>query len=241
MSVPTKIILVYHGIGTSNKLMEVSDVDFKKQINYLIDQGFIFLGVDHLLQAKVKSVVLVFDDGLGSVMKVKDFLERKNIFFGLSLIVEKIYGNDRKYLNSEQLLSFKKCDFYSHGYNHCDLTSLSEEALKYELDASKNYLETQFNKKVATIVYPFGKYNREVLTTAKKIGYQQGLSLLPFHLSSKPEHMLLPRLNINGFVTFTKFKFFVSKIGNLYLHFSFLLKKYIRKDYLTVKEKNKNV
>lgn len=227
-----KIILVYHGIGDSSKFLEVSEDSFKKQINYLLGSGFSFLCLEDLLKDNIKSVTLVFDDGLTSVLKVKDFLEDKKIPFALSLISEELKSDSGKYLKVPDLLEFKNCQFYSHSRSHLDLTELSGNKLKEEIVLSKADLEKRLKKEISTFVYPFGKCNQEIIRCVKKSGYKNALGLFPFHLSNKPNLFCLPRINVNGFIYFNKFKFLVSKPGNLYLHLAFAKRLVLGQDYL---------
>jgi len=228
----SKVILVYHGIGDNDKFLEISENSFKKQINYLLDSSFSFLSLKDLLKSNTKSVTLVFDDGLKSVLKVKNFLEDKNIPFALSLIGKKTDNEDEKYLKISGLSKFKNCEFYSHSHNHIDLTRLSNNKLEQEIVSSKLTLEKQLNRQINSFVYPFGKYSQEVLKMVKKAGYKSALGLLPFHVSCKSNIWCLPRINVNDFVGLNKFKFLVSGIGNLYLHLAFIKRKILGQDYL---------
>ena len=135
-----------------------------------------------------------------------------------------VTGND--------LLKFKNCEFYSHSNSHSDITKLSSNEQEQELVASKFILEKQLNQEINSFVYPFGRYNQEVLKMIKMTGYKNALGLLPFHLSSRSNSLCLPRLNINGLVGFNKFKFLVSRLGSLYLHLAFIKRKILGQDYL---------
>lgn len=228
----SKIILVYHGIGSDNKFLEVTEDNFKKQINYLLDNGFNFFSLAEFMKSNDKAIVLVFDDGLRTLFKVKDFLENKNIPFAISLITKKLTNQDNTYLKINDLLKIKKCEFLSHGINHINLTAISDDKLIREIILSKIILEKQLNRKINCFVYPFGKYNKKVLDVVKKAKYNNALSLLPFHTDSNSNKLCLPRLNINGYIGFNKFKFFMSKMGNLYLHLSFIKRNIVGQDYL---------
>jgi len=229
---PHKNILVYHGIGDKDEFLEVSENSFKKQINYLLSSDFSFLSLEDLLKSSIKSITLVFDDGLKSVLKVKNFLEDKNIPFALSLISEKLSSEDEEYLKVSDLLEFKNCEFYSHSSNHIDLTQLSNSRLEQEITSSKFILEGQLNRPINTFVYPFGKCNQKVLEIVSEAGYKSALGLLPFHLSCRSNVLCLPRLNINSFIGFNKFRFFVSNLGNFYLHLVFMKRRILGQDYL---------
>ncbi len=78
---------------------------------------------------------------------------------------------DRSAVTIEQLIEMDKnkwIDIQSHTMTHPILTNLSYESLKWELEASKIYLERQLNKKIFAFSYPNGSFSsREVEETRK--------------------------------------------------------------------------
>ena len=57
--------------------------------------------------------------------------------------------------------------FGSHSHSHIDLTQKQVD-LDLELRVSKEILEKKLNTKIENFVFPFGKYNQEILQEAKK-------------------------------------------------------------------------
>lgn len=54
----------------------------------------------------------------------------------------------------------------SHGMDHIDL-SKKDVNLDFELNTSKKILEARLNKEIDTLVFPYGKYNKEVINQSK--------------------------------------------------------------------------
>ena len=65
-------------------------------------------------------------------------------------------------------------EFGSHGHTHRLLTGLTDSALEIELRTSKSILEDLTGRPVVCISYPFGRYNKRVMRTAERAGYQFG-------------------------------------------------------------------
>lgn len=215
-----RIILVYHQINENDPFMSVPLKEFKKQVNYLKKKKFNFCDLEELMKkTKGNHICLMFDDGYKSIMPAIEYLKKKNLKYSIAIIENKI--NKKNYLNKEDLDTI----IYFHTKNHFDLTKLSNEELEEELDCDYNYYSN-------CLVYPMGKYNQDVIKIAKK-NFKYCLSLLPFHITKKSKHYELPRICINGYLNFPKFKLFVSKAGNLYLHLAFFKRKLLKQDYLS--------
>lgn len=56
----------------------------------------------------------------------------------------------------------------SHGMDHVDL-SKKDVNLNFELNTSKKILEQRLNRGIDTLVFPYGKYNKQVMTESKSI------------------------------------------------------------------------
>ncbi len=233
MKTQNKFILVYHGIGTNNLFMEVAENLFKQQIEYLLFKGFTFCTLNDLFSTSEPSVSITFDDGLASMKKVGDFLDSMRIPFGLSIIASSLIDNQAKYLPPEDLRRFEHAEFYSHGLKHVDLTKVSKSELREELLVSRRLLQEKLRKGIDSFVYPFGKYNDQIVQEVKGAGYRNALGLLPFHIDNKSNMYLLPRVNINGAVTMKKFKLLTSALGNVYLYGAFFKRKLLGQNYLS--------
>ena len=215
-----KIILVYHQIDEEDPFMSVTLDNFKKQIDYLIKKHFDFCNIEELMNKKHGNhVCIMFDDGYKSIIPAVTYLKRHNLKYSLAVIPNKL--NQQKFLNKEDLDG----TLYFHTKNHLDLTKLSKKKIEEELKCDYDF----YSK---CVVYPMGKYNKEIIKIVKK-NYKYGLSLLPFHISKSSNNYELPRICVNSYLRMTKFKLFVSKLGNIYLHLAFFKRKILKQDYLS--------
>jgi peptidoglycan/xylan/chitin deacetylase (PgdA/CDA1 family) len=106
-------------------------------------------------------------------------------------------------MNEEQiraLASGKWATVGSHGYYHNDLAQLDPSSLRYELAASKSWLENITNKEVKSLAFPYGSCSPAVISEAKAAGYAALLATesVPFETA---EPCLKQRLTINPFIS----------------------------------------
>ena len=72
------------------------------------------------------------------------------------------------YEELKEMRDSKLVVFGSHSHSHIDLTQDSVD-LNLELKVSKEILEEKLQLKIESFVFPFGKYNQEILQESKKL------------------------------------------------------------------------
>lgn len=72
------------------------------------------------------------------------------------------------YEELKEMRDSKLVVFGSHSHSHIDLTQDSVD-LNLELKVSKEILEEKLQVKIESFVFPFGKYNQEILQESKKL------------------------------------------------------------------------
>ena len=220
-----RIITVYHGIGNSDKFMEVPMNMFLMQLKYLKRKKFNFCHFDEFINATTgNNIMIMFDDGLNSIKPAIEYLEQNSIKYSLAIIEDNI--GKKGFLTELELKRLKYAQFYFHTKSHLDLSTLSTLVLKKELTVTKSYI----SKKI--LVYPMGKYNNTVKDEMSNSGFDYGMTVLPFHVNKSFNKQEIPRICINGYLNFNKYKLFVSKLGNIYLHLAFIKRKILNQNYL---------
>lgn len=220
-----RIITVYHGIGINDKFMEVELDEFKEQITYLKKKNYTFCTVSEILKSTGgKKICVMFDDGLSSSYVALKYLEKNNIKYSLALIENNIGKNG--YLTLKQLSKLKNAELCFHTKNHTDLTKLNSDQLKEELNIKNAILKSNI------LVYPMGQYNSKTIKIMHDMKYKYGLTVLPFHIPSNSNNYEIPRICINGYQSNFKYKFFLTKLGNIYLHLAFIKRKILNQSYL---------
>ncbi len=134
------------------------------------------------------TVCLTFDDGYDDLMKVLPILKEQKasvvVFVPTAFIGKQnewdhaVLRGKRKHLDKAQIkqLAATGIKFGSHGHTHRDLTTLSDEELKQELEYSRQLLAAVAEQKIEYIAYPFGRYDARVEEAARKAGYRNGLA-----------------------------------------------------------------
>lgn len=145
-------------------------------------------------------VTFCFDDGYKSVMEANGILQKYDYAGTVFVITSEIGKNGYLSLEDLKKLSQEGWEIGSHTFNHLDLTKLSAEDLKTELQGSKQWLEKQ-GFKIYSLAYPYGEYNKEVTKIAKKyysvartVNY--GINSLPL---SKNQLYTLKSVDVNKY------------------------------------------
>ncbi|EKV03146.1 putative xylanase/chitin deacetylase [Leptolyngbya sp. PCC 7375] len=129
-----------------------------------------------------KPVVLTFDDGyVGHYDYVYKLAKYYNYPVALSIFTDKVDGNivGRSTLDWEQVEEMAQdplVTVISHSVTHPrDLRELSDEDLRYELETSKERLETKLGIPIHYFTYPEGNHDERVVEATEAAGYQAAL------------------------------------------------------------------
>lgn len=84
------------------------------------------------------------------------------------------YIPDNSELSDEEIQHFAKVfEIGGHTVNHpMDMKQLSEEQIRYEVGANKQWLENLIGKEITKFCYPRGRYDQRVIEEVKKAGYE---------------------------------------------------------------------
>jgi peptidoglycan/xylan/chitin deacetylase (PgdA/CDA1 family) len=211
ISVP---ILTYHYVSNNpNPLdktrdsLSVSPSDFENQMEYLYKNGFKAITLDLLIQAiegeillPQKPIILTFDDGyIDFYVNAYPILRRYNLnataFISPGLIGQSPYidWDQIKEMDRAGLISFQ-----AHSVTHPDLTKLSDEKLKLEIEESKIMLQNFLGRPVNFFAYPFGYSNARVWKATKEAGFFGAVSTLSGRIITKSNFFNMPRIGASG-------------------------------------------
>ena len=115
-----------------------------------------------------KKVAITFDTAWGAdktldILKTLKEYEVNATFFMVGFWVED-YPEMVKAINEQGI------EIGTHSNTHPDFNTLSEEAMRMELETSINTIESQIDKKVKLFRPPYGSYNNTMLNLTKSIG-----------------------------------------------------------------------
>ena len=225
---PGLAVLCYHKIGippAGSKLTQlwVSPEKFRRQVKYLLDNGYKTLLFSELLKAwkgetglPEKALLITFDDGYENNYTaawpiLKELGAKGNIFVVFNTIGRvNIWHNPSRepWINmatAEMLLEMKESgiiEFGSHTMNHPHLGALEPENAVWEMRESKRQLEAMLGGEVCAFAYPYGDgaFLPAVRAAALEAGYSldfsfaQGKTPWPWDRQKGP----LDRLFVKG-------------------------------------------
>jgi peptidoglycan/xylan/chitin deacetylase (PgdA/CDA1 family) len=103
----------------------------------------------------------------------------------------------------------------SHTLTHARLTDLDDEALRYELEASRRLIIERLGS-CDTLAYPFGAWDRRVARAAADAGYRYAFTL-PIQAQTGATPLSIPRLTVDNRDSRIIFRAKVSQVGRLTL------------------------
>jgi len=178
---------MYHHLN-SDRCSNDYDI-FESHLKYISENFTATFPTDNLLN---NPICLVFDDGYYDFYKlVFPLLKKYKVKVLLAVIpkftLDDINTSDEQRLNYEhndlfehyekgtfctykelkEMINSELVQVVSHSYSHHNLVE-DDINLDQELQKSKEILEKKLNIKVESFVFPFGKYNQEILDETKK-------------------------------------------------------------------------
>lgn len=238
-------IITYHKISNQKEfgLTTVFPDNFKKQVQLLIEKGYqtiTFQQFSENSNLPEKPIIISFDDTYKSVYQnafpiMQDFNYR-GVIFVISDYIGKMnnweaYAVQRNHLhaNADEIKEMLQNGFEigSHSKNHKFLPLMNAKEIEEELNVSKKILENNFNVKIKSFCYPFGGYNKRVVSITDKCGFDFGVGNIKFNLYSKPNQLSLQRRSIYSTDGLTAF--YKKVRGPLHKNISFLSEWLIQK------------
>jgi len=158
----------------------------------------------------VFSIAITFDDGYLSDLEVADAILQENGYSAAFFPIISFVGmQGRLNWNQLKILAGRGYNIGSHGLNHINLTGIHEEELLNELEGSKRELERQLKKEISIIAFPYGKYTKSVMNSAKNAGYRTGLSTHT-KINNSESSLVLHRWNIKMSTSLEEFEMLIS-------------------------------
>jgi len=180
-------ILTYHSIDDTGSMVSVSPVLFSQHLRYLKEKHFTVLTLSQGLKllkghdSLDKKVVLTFDDGYENFQSRAFPLLSQYHFPATVFLVARYCGHDNNWpghgkVPTQKLMSWSQIEklshsgieFGSHSLNHRDLTRISLDEAREEIEGSRMRIEEHIGKDVRLFAYPYGIYNAAVRDMVRK-------------------------------------------------------------------------
>ena len=190
----------------------LSRADFAGFLDDLKAHGYRTLTLAAALQSKPprRSVVLTFDDGCRCF---RDHAFPELLARGMTatlFVVSRELGGTNRWdrdagERSEELLGAGDLrrlvaagiEIGSHGRHHRDLTAISDEELRAEIQGSRSDLEALLDTPVRTFCHPYGHVDDRVRDAARAAGYLAAVSIHAQPGARPGDPWALPRMIIN--------------------------------------------
>jgi peptidoglycan/xylan/chitin deacetylase (PgdA/CDA1 family) len=189
-------ILLYHYVeelpadaDTVRQNLTVSPAEFAAQLQYLADNGYHTITLEHLydhlwegLPLPDKPLILTFDDGYRDAYEVVFPLLKRYGFVGTFFIFTAPVEDDNPaYLTWSMIeeMSWAGMEIASHGNKHIGMVGLSHEALVDEMHGSKTKIESQIGRPVHFFCYPYGFYDTQAIEVLQSSGYWGAVTTYP--------------------------------------------------------------
>jgi peptidoglycan/xylan/chitin deacetylase (PgdA/CDA1 family) len=208
--------LTYHVIGERSSLYALSESQWRAQLAFLKDEGYVVEGFEQL-EARLRLregmpcryVILTVDDGHESSMRAADALEQAQ--FRASFFLTRDRSLKRPgFIRAPDIRELRKRGFSlgTHGTTHAGLTFLSKERCVNEIKQSREWLEDVIGEEVRYMAAPGGFINSRII----KLAYEQGYVLLGTcnEWMNSPQTMTLPctvnRVNVRRHFSLKTFR-----------------------------------
>jgi peptidoglycan/xylan/chitin deacetylase (PgdA/CDA1 family) len=181
-------ILIYHSVreygprdSAAARRYITTPSTLEAELKFLKDKGYASIGFDDLAarfdEGRVlpePCVIISFDDGWDSQYKTAFPLLKKYgfraTFFVFTNAIDK-----RDFMTLPELRALRDAGMWigSHTLSHPFLTRIKDPAaLRRQIFDSKRILEEKLGQPVTAFAFPFGQYNRAVVSLVREAGYR---------------------------------------------------------------------
>lgn len=180
-------ILTYHSIDDSASPLSISPVLFSQHLRYLKEKQFTVVTLSQGLkllnghEPLAKKVVLTFDDGYENFHSRAFPLLSQYHFPATLFVVGRYVGHESSWkrknkASAQRLMNWSQIEKISHAgmefgsksLTHRDLTRISVDELRQEVEESKTMIQEHIGKDVLVFAYPYGIYNGTVRDMVRK-------------------------------------------------------------------------
>lgn len=214
-------VLMYHGLhageadaGHFDAVYSVAPQAFAAQLDWLLQNGFHSTRLGDAGECTGKPVVISFDDGDVSNVRVALPLLRERRMVAEFFITSDFIGQPGM-LTVEDVRALAQAGMgvQSHGRSHRFLEDLDDEAMYAELRDSKGRLEAASGTPVTAIAFPGGRGGARERDTALGLGYRHVLGSEPGCNDGRRPHECYERIAVTRGLSMPEFAALVAWRG----------------------------
>jgi peptidoglycan/xylan/chitin deacetylase (PgdA/CDA1 family) len=186
---------------------------FEEELRWLASHGYHALTLRSVVSSwkgnkplPDKPVVLTFDDGYEDVYTVALPAMQRYGFVGVAFAVSSFVGRPG-YASAEQLRKLQEqgWEIGAHSADHVDLTKLGSEALRRQVEGSREALTILLGERPRSFSYPSGRWNQTVERAVAGAGFEAAVTTQWGVARPTMDTLSLPRLRIRGTTTLRSF------------------------------------
>jgi peptidoglycan/xylan/chitin deacetylase (PgdA/CDA1 family) len=206
---------------------------FDEQMKYLCSEGYTSISLNEFVAFQKqraalpsKPIIITFDDGfMSNYLYAFPILKKYGMTATIFMTVDVEAENFKKYqavdapLTKAQLKEMSESGICieSHSMTHPYLSSLSTEAVRWELLESRRFLESLLQKPIKFIAIPSGAYDHRVKSLVRETGYEAAFCMLKGTNHRRSDPYSLRRLVIGRDFTINDFREILHPKGGLFL------------------------
>ncbi len=188
-------ILMYHYVehvqnkkDTMRMSLNIPPETFEQQIQTLQNAGYTFMTASELADVldgrnplPQKPVLLTFDDGHWDLYtEVLPILEKYHIKATAYIITGFIGGSDfLTPLELQKVIASGLIEIGAHTVNHISLAGKLSPIVQFEVNQSKETLESTYHLHVVSFAYPNGSFDQQAVDVVKNAGFRTAVSTIP--------------------------------------------------------------
>ena len=189
------------------RVLEVTPEWLEHLITKRQREGCRFVGLDEISQSR-RWVCITLDDGYrDNYTTAFPLFKRLNVPFAVFVTTGFVdderemwwYPGERLGIATEQLLDMADdplCTIGAHTVNHPKLDTLSQTEQQWEIQQSKQWIESVLGKPVNHFSYPHGAYNDASVDICRDLGFHTALTTNGRTVRSDYDSLQLDRINI---------------------------------------------
>lgn len=210
-------ILMYHHVtdqlnGTSLAKLRVSPRRFARQLDFLLDQGYVALPLSRALALaqtgnRTKTVAITFDDGYQDFYDQAWPLLRERGMTATVFLVTGALDDQNRWdwekgephegiMSCEQVreLDMLGVEFGGHTHHHKNLSQLDERGLRLEVTGCQKAISNILGRPARVFSYPYGLVNQQALEAVHRAGFSYACTTWPGKFQAETNPLMVPRI-----------------------------------------------
>ncbi len=209
-------ILTYHSLDTSRSVISTSPSSFRRQMQWLHQQGFQTLSLAEAAKLvrigqpfRERTCVVTFDDGYETVYREAFPILQEMGFTATVFLITGYCGKQNSWpghvspVGEQSLLCWTQIEemarhhieFGSHTVTHPDLACLTHREAEREMQDSKQMIQERIGRGVEVFAYPYGRYAPWTVDLARE-HFSGACSTILGKVTSEADSALLPRVDM---------------------------------------------